>query len=124
MNSDQTWWSGKRVLITGIAGFVGSHLGHYLASLDTDVYGIVRRATDGDVVQNSVDRKVESFAHILTGDLLDPASLIKAIDESQPDVIFHLAAQSFYFCESHCVAGALVLGSGFIPRSIHRLSTS
>jgi len=95
LNSDQTWWSGKRVLITGIAGFVGSHLGHYLASLDTDVYGLVRRAADGDVVQNTVDRKVESFAHILTGDLLDPASLIKAIDESQPDVIFHLAAQSF-----------------------------
>jgi len=92
---DQSWWANKRVLITGIGGFVGSHLGKYLFSRGSDVFGLVRPKSDGAVGQRAVERNVDGFAQILNGDLLDPASLLRALDESQPDVIFHLAAQSF-----------------------------
>lgn len=88
-------WESKRVLITGIGGFVGSHLGRYLASRGAEVFGLVRRGAGGNVAQHAADRNIEGFAHLLTGDILDTSSLLGAIDESQPDVIFHLAAQSF-----------------------------
>ena len=95
MTEDRSWWERRRVLITGIGGFVGSHLGKYLASRGADVFGFVRVVDSGEVTQHATDRHIESFAQTLTGDLLDPASLLAAIDESQPDAIFHLAAQSF-----------------------------
>jgi GDP-D-mannose dehydratase len=92
---DRRSWESKRVLITGIGGFVGSHLGKYLASRGAEVFGLVRRGDSGALTQHATDRNIENFAHLITGDLLDSPSLIRAIDESQPDVIYHLAAQSF-----------------------------
>ena len=88
-------WKNKRVLITGLSGFVGSHLGEYLATQGADVYGLVRKSADGKTPLHIRVHKLDEIAHLLTGDLLDPSSLLRAIDESQPEVIFHLAAQSF-----------------------------
>ncbi len=95
MTEDRWSWQSKRVLITGIGGFVGSHLGRYLASRGAGVYGLVRKGAGGDIAPHAADRNIEGFAHLLTGDLLDTSSLLRGIDESRPDVIFHLAAQSF-----------------------------
>ena len=83
------------MLITGLSGFVGSHLGEYLVGEGAAVFGLVRKSADGNTPLHIRVHKLDETAHILTGDLLDPSSLVAAIDESQPEVIFHLAAQSF-----------------------------
>ena len=81
-----------RVLITGITGFVGSHLADYILQNRTDVslFGIKRWRSPKDNIKNILD-KISLF----DCDLRDLKSMISAIEEIKPDKIFHLAAQSY-----------------------------
>ncbi len=82
----------KKVLITGITGFVGSHLADYILEKHPQVkiYGLVRwRSPKNNIYQILTKIKLEY------GDLLDPSSIQKILKEVKPDVIFHLAAQSY-----------------------------
>ncbi len=88
-------WSGKNVLITGVTGFVGSYLARYLLDNGANVYGLVRRRADGRIPVNLIDRRIHNQINLVEGDLTDLTSLANAMDTSEPDVIFHLAAQSF-----------------------------
>ena len=88
-------WKDKHVLITGLSGFVGSYLGEYLVEQGAKVYGLVRPRSDGEVPRNIRAHQLDGRAKLLTGDLLDPTRLGDVLDESQPDFVFHLAAQSF-----------------------------
>jgi GDPmannose 4,6-dehydratase len=85
----------KNVFITGISGFVGSHMAKYLLQIGASVYGLVRRQADGHTPQNleymGIDREVE----LLEGDVRDISSIASALDRAKPDIIFHFAAQSF-----------------------------
>jgi len=86
-----------RALITGITGMVGSHLADYLLeNTDWDIYGMCRwRSPLNNVSQllERVNNKDRMF--FLNGDLNDFTSLLHALKDSEPDYIFHLAAQSF-----------------------------
>jgi len=88
-------WEGKNVLITGIGGFVGSYLGESLLKDGANVYGLIRRRADGAQIKNLNDRGIGDEITGIGGDLTDITSLANALDESDPDFIFHLAAQSF-----------------------------
>jgi len=78
-------------LITGCAGFVGSHLAEYLlANTDWNIYGLMRWSEPLDNLVNIKDEVI-----LLEGDLTDSGSLNKVIEQSKPDYIFHLAAQSY-----------------------------
>src|ERR1044071_7049418 len=81
-----------RVLITGITGFVGSHLVEYILANhpQTEISGIKRWRSPKDNI-----RHVLSRVKIYDCDLRDLGSLIRVFGEVKPDVIFHLAAQSF-----------------------------
>jgi GDP-mannose 4,6-dehydratase len=81
-----------RALITGITGFVGSHLADYLLERvpECQVFGLKRWRSPMDNIQH--------IRHRLTlwdGDLRDLRSLVEALQEIKPEVIFHLAAQSY-----------------------------
>lgn len=82
----------KRALITGITGQDGSYLAELLLSKGYKVFGLIRRTSTPNL---------ENIAHIkneielISGDLLDTASLIHAVSVSQPDEVYNLAAQSF-----------------------------
>ncbi|MGE5593185.1 MAG: GDP-mannose 4,6-dehydratase [Betaproteobacteria bacterium] len=80
-----------RALVTGITGFAGSHLAEYLLSRnDVEVFGTLRwrsRTENIDAIRDRV-RLVEC-------DLSDATSVDLVIREVRPDLIFHLAAQSF-----------------------------
>lgn len=89
------FWQGKRVLITGVTGFVGSHLAAHLLAEGAEVYGLVRRRADGQMPVNVQRLALETSLRMLEGDLADITSLIAALRTSQPAVVFHLAAQSF-----------------------------
>ncbi len=88
-------WKNKNVLITGIAGFAGSYLAEELLRKETNVFGLIRRRADGVKPKNLVDRGITDDIRLIGGDLTDITSLANALDESGPDFIFHLAAQSF-----------------------------
>lgn len=80
-----------RALITGISGFVGSHLAEYLLEhTDWDLYGLNRWDDPLDNLVNIKDRVT-----LLEGDLTDAGSIDAVIQQSQPDYVFHLAAQSY-----------------------------
>jgi len=79
-----------RVLITGITGFVGSHLAEYiLANQKAEVYGLKRWRSPMDNISG-----IKNEIHLYDGDLRDLSSMIYLMNEVKPDVIFHLAAQS------------------------------
>jgi len=88
-------WKDKNVLITGVSGFVGSHLAKTLLEKETNVYGIIRGRSDGKVAQNLTNQGIHNKVHLLEGDLTDITSIATCLDKSEPDYIFHLAAQSF-----------------------------
>jgi GDP-4-dehydro-6-deoxy-D-mannose reductase len=80
-----------RVLITGITGFVGSHLADYcLARGGVDVYGIIRWRSRTENIE-----QLEGKVPMLECDLRDAASTRDVMEQVKPDYIFHLAAQSF-----------------------------
>ena len=84
----------KRVLITGVSGFVGSHLAKYLLNEGANVFGLIRRRADGSIPQNIKYLGIENDVTVLEGDILDISSIASALDQSKPDIIFHFAAQS------------------------------
>jgi GDP-4-dehydro-6-deoxy-D-mannose reductase len=81
-----------RALITGITGFAGSHLAEYLLNEhpDVEVFGTYRWRSRMDNVEH-----LRSRIRLLEADLRDYTSMHAALEKSRPDVIFHLAAQSF-----------------------------
>jgi GDPmannose 4,6-dehydratase len=82
----------KRALITGITGQDGSYLADLLLEKDYEVFGMVRRASteNYDRIEHLVGR-----VNLVQGDLLDPASLLAVLEETQPQEVYNLAAQSF-----------------------------
>jgi GDP-mannose 4,6-dehydratase len=85
----------KRVFITGISGFVGSHMAKHLIDTGARVYGLLRRQADGHVPQNLQYLGIDKELELLEGDVRDISSIASALDQSRPDIIFHFAAQSF-----------------------------
>ena len=81
------------ILITGGTGFVGSHMIDYILNNKTDVkiYATKRWMEDTKNVDHIIDDRFE----FIDCDLLDGASVKRAIDISKPDKVFHFAAQSF-----------------------------
>ena len=84
--------SQMKILITGITGFVGSHLADYLLAehKGVEVFGTKRWRSPKDNIRQ-LDGKVTLF----DCDLRDLSSLITTLNKCKPDIIFHLAAQSF-----------------------------
>jgi len=89
---------GKTALITGITGQDGSYLAEFLLKKGYKVHGIVRRSSSfnrarlKDIYDYSHESKGRLILHY--GDMTDSSSILKIISESQPDEIYHLAAQS------------------------------
>ena len=80
-----------KIFITGILGFIGSHLAEKLVNDGHEVYGLVRR-----VACRNLDPLGQSSKDItlVSGDLTDYASTRNALKVANPDIVFHLAARS------------------------------
>jgi len=82
----------KQALITGITGQDGSYLADFLLAQGYKVFGLIRRTSTVNFERlHHLRDKIE----LISGDLLDQNSLIRALEESQPDEVYNLAAQSF-----------------------------
>ncbi len=88
-------FSNKRTLITGISGFVGSQLAKYLLDNGNEVFGLLRRRADGSTPKNLVNERIYDQIHVIEGDILDISNIGSALEVAKPDIVFHLAAQSF-----------------------------
>ena len=84
----------KKALITGITGQDGAYLSKLLLEKGYKVYGLFRRRVNHNL-QNLEYLEVADKIEFVDGDMIDEASLIKAIKDIQPDEVYNLAAQSF-----------------------------
>jgi GDPmannose 4,6-dehydratase len=82
----------KRALITGITGQDGSYLAELLLGKGYEVFGLVRRAATPSTerIAHILDK-----VHLLVGEMTDQGSLLDAMEVSQADEVYNLAAQSF-----------------------------
>ena len=80
-----------RILITGVTGFVGSHLAEYLLrEHDVEIWGTMRWRSKTDNIDHLRER-----IQLFECDLRDASSVRTLLEQSAPDYIFHLGAQSF-----------------------------
>ena len=86
-----------RAFITGITGMVGSHLvACLLEHTDWEIYGLARWRSPLDNLFHILPRiNNKDRVHLLYGDLRDYISIHEAVNQAQPDYVFHLAAQSY-----------------------------
>lgn len=85
------FWQDKRVFITGITGFKGGWLSHWLNKMGAIIYGYaLKPPTQPNIFEVT---NVSNSVHTEIGDIRDFICLKNAIDSFQPDIIFHLAAQ-------------------------------
>lgn len=82
----------KRALITGITGQDGSYLADLLLDKGYEVFGMTRRSSSENL--GRIDHLVGKVM-LLQGDLLDSTSMVRALQDSQPDEVYNLAAMSF-----------------------------
>jgi GDPmannose 4,6-dehydratase len=79
-------------LITGITGQDGSYLAEFLLKQGYKVVGLVRRTS---TLNFERIRHIQKRLTLVSGDLLDQASLITVLQEHHPQEVYNLAAQSF-----------------------------
>lgn len=82
----------KKVLITGITGFVGSHLADYMLTMpDIELHGTRRwHLSRMDHVEHIIEKIIWHDCNIL-----DATSVRKLIADLKPDIVFHMASESF-----------------------------
>jgi GDPmannose 4,6-dehydratase len=82
----------KRALITGITGQDGSYLTELLLEKGYEVVGIIRRSSAPNLwrIEHLLDRIT-----LRPADLLDQLSLIRVLNDAEPDEVYNLAAMSF-----------------------------
>ena len=118
----------KKALITGITGQDGSYLAEFLLNKGYEVHGIKRRSSSintsriDHLFQDPHESNVKFILH--HGDLTDSTSLIRIIQDVQPDEIYNLAAQSHVkvsFEEPEYTANSDALGTLRILEAIRIL---
>ncbi|KQR46626.1 GDP-mannose 4,6-dehydratase [Frigoribacterium sp. CFBP 8754] len=82
----------KRALITGVTGQDGMYLSRLLISKGYEVFGLVRGQNNPKI---PLLREFAPEVTVLTGDLLDQSSLLRALKSSAPDEVYNLGAISF-----------------------------
>ena len=113
--------SKKKILITGITGFVGSHLAEYIGDNHPGrkIVGLVRWRSPKENINHLLDRLDLEY-----GDLTDFASLLSILKRHRPEFIFHLAAQSyvdFSFRSPIATLEANVIGTANLLEAVRQI---
>jgi GDPmannose 4,6-dehydratase len=114
----------RRALITGITGQDGSYLAELLLGKGYEVFGLVRR------VSHSNDERITHLlgrVTLLSGDLLDQTSLVRALQAARPNELYNLAAQSFVqtsFAEPTLTSEVTALGVTRLLEAVRQVDSS
>jgi GDP-4-dehydro-6-deoxy-D-mannose reductase len=112
-----------KVLITGITGFVGSHLAdHFLAQDGYEVWGTMRWRSRRENIEHLTDK-----IHLIEAELNDMTNVLDVLELVAPDQIYHLAAQSFVPSSWRSPANTIstnLIGNVNIYEAIRRLRLS
>jgi NAD dependent epimerase/dehydratase len=85
------FWQGKRTLVTGASGFIGSHLVERLVSLGSRVRALVRYNSRNDWgLLELLPDEIRDQIDVVVGDITDPYGTAKFVQDN--NIIFHLAA--------------------------------
>ncbi len=87
-----TFWSGKRVLLTGHTGFKGAWMSLWLLRLGANLTGYALPPDTKPALFEQLGIAEDFDSRI--GDIRDGEAVARLVDEAQPDVVFHFAAQS------------------------------
>ena len=87
-----SFWSGRRVLLTGHTGFKGSWLALWLLQMGADVCGMSLQPDTSPALFDQLGLLNNLYGHYL-GNICDIKSLNSLVNDFQPQVVFHLAAQ-------------------------------
>ena len=118
----------KIALITGVTGQDGSYLAEFLLKKNYKVFGIKRRSSSFNTerIDHIYDKpKLSGIFNVFYGDLLDGTSLFNIIEETKPDEIYNLAAQSHVrtsFDVPEYTADVNALGTLRLLEAIRRLN--
>lgn len=86
----------KTALITGISGQDGAYLAQLLLSKGYRVCGLMRRSSTAEISNIRLRwLGIADDVELIDGDLTDLSSLVRTLQDCQPDEIYNLAAQSF-----------------------------
>ena len=86
----------KRALLTGVTGQDGAYLSQLLLGKGYQVFGLLRRSASADVIAERLRwLGIVDQVTLMDGNLTDISSLIRVLNETQPDEVYNLGAQSF-----------------------------
>jgi GDPmannose 4,6-dehydratase len=86
----------RRALVTGITGQDGAYLSQFLLEKGYEVHGVIRRSSHRGVEDHRLRwLGVADRVQLHDADLADVSSLLRTVNDVQPDEIYNLAAQSF-----------------------------
>jgi CDP-glucose 4,6-dehydratase len=124
-NPDRSFWTGKRVLLTGHTGFKGAWLALWLDRLGAKVVGISLPPTTTPSIAGlaGIDQLVES--HII--DIRDADRLRDRIRSASPEVVLHLAAQALVrmsYREPLLTFGTNVQGTANVLEAVRAAGTA
>jgi len=88
---DLTFYQGKKIFITGHTGFKGTWLSKILILAGAEVTGYSLEPSKEEILFNI--SKLKDDIHNIWGDVRDLNSLRNAIEEAQPEIVIHMAAQ-------------------------------
>lgn len=89
---NRKFWKEKRVLITGISGFAGSHLAEQLLDLGCEVHGTIRRHA---VPMHENIEHLRGKVLLHEADITSSERILRIFEDIRPNAVFHLAAESF-----------------------------
>ncbi len=118
-------WQGRRVLVTGHTGFKGGWMCLWLKALGAQVWGLALPPPTTPSLYETA--RVESEVDSMRVDINDFPSTLNAVAHSEPEVVFHLAAQSLVrrsYIQPLATFSTNVLGTAHVLEAVRQVGTT